>query len=213
MWGDAGVHSLGVFVASAVLLNLTPGADTAFVVARTLAGGRAVGILSAIGISCGSVIQCLLVAFGLSSLLIAEPRVFLLVQGAGVAWLGAIAVQLWRSADRGVRSLQAADSGAGLRVFVQAVVTNLLNPKVALFFLALMPQFVHPDHAAHASPYLLLGALFLLTGTLVSVGQAVMAARLSAALRAPRRWRLTQRLSATWLAVLALWMAWQLLPA
>ena len=93
------------------------------------------------------------------------------------------------------------------------MLTNLLNPKVGLFFLALLPQFVLADDAARPEPYLVLGGLFLLSGTAVSVGQAVLAAQWSAALRVGGGWRLTQRVSAVGLGGLALWMAWQAVRA
>lgn len=201
-----GIHSLGVFIVSSLLLNLTPGVDTVYVVTRAVAGGRTAGIVSAVGISSGSLVHCTLVAFGLSSVLLMAPAAVRGVQVLGVLWLGYIAWLTWRGA-----SLSPVESSR-TRIFQpwvlyrQAVVTNLLNPKVGFFFLALLPQFVLTSSADNPVPYLTLGAMFIVSGTLVSVAQALLASRFSTVLRNPRVWATTQRVSACALALLAVWL-------
>lgn len=198
---------MGVFVASALLLNLTPGVDTVFVVSRAVAAGRAAGLASALGISAGTAIHCLLVAFGLTGALWLVPGVAVGVQLLGAVWLAVLAGVTWRRADAPLAPTGPLRPGSLGRCFGEALLTNLLNPKVGLFFLAFLPQFVTAERLDTPAPYLLLGAAFLVTGTTVSVAQALLATRLSRALRDRARWRATQRASAAALACLAAFLA------
>ncbi len=211
MFAELGLQQVGLFIVTGILLNLTPGADTVFVVSRAVSGGRRIGVLSALGISSGGVVHCLLVAFGLSSVLLADARLFALVQCAGVIWLVILACQMWRAASTPLATQDNFGRTRGLVVYFQALATNLLNPKVALFFLALLPQFVLTEQASNPVPYLILGALFLCTGTVISVAQALLAAQLSSALRVAGRWQMTQRVCALWLVLLGGWLAVSLL--
>lgn len=185
------------FMAAAVALNLTPGPDMTYVVTRTLAEGRNAGIASALGITAGSLVHTLLAAFGLSSLLHYAPLAFDVVKFAGAAYLVWIAFRLWRSGDLAQAALPEAAPIGIRRAFVEGAVTNILNPKVALFFLALLPQFVDPRAEGVAVQMLILGLGFNTSGTIVNVGVAVLAARARGAIRTSAAFtRLMRRLAA-----------------
>ncbi|MEM7376122.1 MAG: LysE family translocator [Pseudomonadota bacterium] len=206
MLASWGIDGLGLFVASALLFNLTPGIDAVFVVTRTVAAGRAAGIASAMGISAGNAVHRLLVAFGLSGALLLVPGVADGVQFLGALWLAVLAYLMWRRADAPMSRPGPVGPATLRRCFGQAVLTNLLNPKVGAFFLAFLPQFVVAEHLDSPVPYRVLGAVFLLTGTAVSVSQALIATRLSRALRDPVQWRATQRVCAAALVTLAVYL-------
>lgn len=175
------------FMAAAVALNLTPGPDMTYVATRTLAEGRGAGVASAVGIGAGSLIHTLLAAFGLSSLLVYAPYAFDVVKYAGAAYLVWIALRLWR--ESGEKAKPALDNTRlGIRhAFSEGMLTNVLNPKVALFFLALLPQFVDPDRGSVAGQMLTLGFAFTISGTLVNGGVALLVARAQGTLRGSAR--------------------------
>ena len=185
------------FMAAAVALNLTPGPDMTDVATRTLAEGRIAGVASAAGIGAGSLVHTLLAAFGLSSLLIYAPYAFDVVKYAGAAYLVWIAFRLWRDSGK---TVSAAPDSARLgirRAFAEGVLTNVLNPKVALFFLALLPQFIDPDRGSVAGQMLTLGFTFTVSGTLVNAGVALLVACAQGSLHASARFgRFMRRLAA-----------------
>lgn len=185
------------FMAAALALNLTPGPDMTYVATRTLAEGRGAGVASAIGIGAGSLVHTMLAAFGLSSLLVYAPFAFDIVKYAGAAYLVWIAIRLWReSAEPQTTPADTVRLGAR-RAFAEGLLTNVLNPKVALFFLALLPQFIDPHHGSVAGQMLLLGMAFTMSGTLVNAGVALLVARARGTLRAGERFgRVMRRLAA-----------------
>ena len=184
-----------VFMAAALALNLTPGPDMLYVTARSISDGRAAGVLSAFGIAAGTLVHITALTLGLAALLAAVPLAYDVVRIAGAIYLVAIGIQLL------LRPRTAADVAqlprSRLRViFAQAVITNVLNPKVALFFLAFLPQFVDPAAGSPVPQIVFLGLLFNVQGTLVNVGVALLASRTTVWLRAnERRVSLLQRLT------------------
>lgn len=167
-----GWSSLLPFLIAAAALNLTPGADMTYTIARTAAQGRWAGYASALGIAGGSLVHTLAAAVGLSALLVASESAFLAIKYAGAAYLLYLAVRLLLARPE---AGGAALPHAGLwRVFTQAVLVNVLNPKVALFFLAFLPQFVAPERGLVWAQLLVLGTLFNLGGTLVNATVATL---------------------------------------
>jgi threonine/homoserine/homoserine lactone efflux protein len=169
------------FLAAALALNLTPGADMTYVLARSATQGRAAGIAASLGIAAGSFVHSVLAAFGVSALLQHSETAFLVVKYVGAGYLLYLA---WKAIRAGNQSLAVDRNMArsGLwRVFAEGALTNLLNPKVALFILAFLPQFVDQAHGHPAVQILLLGAIFNLGGTSVNV---IVACSASAAARA-----------------------------
>ncbi|MEO6030850.1 MAG: LysE family translocator [Burkholderiaceae bacterium] len=179
-----GLHDLTLFAAAALLTNLLPGPDMLFVASRGAARGARVGVLAALGVGAGCLLHTMLAALGLSALLAASETAFTTLKWVGAAYLVWIGIGMLRppparSVDATHPRVSTDDPGrAGAPVFWQGVLTNALNPKVALFFLAFLPQFVNPgaDHQAWA--FVLLGTWFSLGGTLVNIVVALIAGRL-----------------------------------
>lgn len=161
-----GTQHLAVFVASGILLNLTPGQDTFYIVGRSVAQGRRAGILSVLGIVSGSIIHTSAAAFGLSAIIATSARAFLAVKFVGAAYLVYLGTKMLfdRSASLGPQSDFPRESGWA--IYRAGFLTNLLNPKVALFFMAFLPQFVAADTESRISTFLFLGGLFICTGTI-----------------------------------------------
>jgi threonine/homoserine/homoserine lactone efflux protein len=182
-----GIHHYGWFLATAIVLVITPGQDTFFILGRSLAGGRAAGIAAALGISAGSVIHTFAAALGLSALLATSPYAFMAVKFTGAAYLIYIGVRAIVSRANGLPGEQGAVGGDGQwAAFRQGVLSNLLNPKVALFFLALMPQFITAGSTNKIGAFLVLGLSFVALGVAWCVVLAIAAARLRGAfLRRP----------------------------
>ena len=176
-----GIHDLPLFIVSALLLNITPGPDTAYIVGRSVQFGWRGGALAAIGISCGCLVHVFACAAGLSALLAASSAAFTAVKWLGAAYLCFIGLKmlLSRPGSPGPseETRNAEDAISLRRVFWQGALTNVLNPKVALFFLAFLPQFVTAESAHKALAFLLLGAIFIFNGTLWCLGVAAFAAR------------------------------------
>ncbi len=175
-----------LFMGAALALNLTPGPDMLYVAARSVSDGRAAGILSAIGISVGLLFHVTALALGLAALLAAVPLAYDLIRIVGAVYLLALGLDLLlRPRDAGEVALLPRSSFRA--IFLQAVVTNVLNPKVALFFLAFLPQFVAPAAGSPVPQIVLLGLLFNVQGTLVNLAVALLAARTTVWLRAGQR--------------------------
>jgi threonine/homoserine/homoserine lactone efflux protein len=174
-----GIHHYWLFIATAVVLVLTPGQDTFFILGRSLAGGRREGIAAALGITAGSIVHTLLAALGLSALLATSPYAFMVVKFAGAAYLIYIGVRALLSRASGLPGENGRASKDGFwPAFRQGVITNILNPKVALFFLALMPQFISATSDNKVAAFLVLGVTFMALGVVWCVILAVAAASL-----------------------------------
>jgi threonine/homoserine/homoserine lactone efflux protein len=163
-----GIHQLWFFVVSGLLLNITPGPDTAYIVGRSLHLGWRGGVVAVLGIEAGCLLHVLAAAIGLSAVLAASSVAFTLVKWAGAAYLCFMGVRMLLA--RTPTPVVAAVTGAGTsslrQVFVQGALINALNPKVALFFLAFLPQFVAADSSHKAAAFALLGLIFIFNGTL-----------------------------------------------
>lgn len=179
-----GIHELWLFVLSGLLLNITPGPDTAYILGRTIQLGWRGGAAAAIGISCGCLVHVLGAAIGLSALLMASSTAFLVVKLIGAAYLVLTGLQMLLSRARPIVELAGAGGETSIsRVFWQGALTNVLNPKVALFFLAFLPQFVAADSAHKTLAFLTLGLIFITGGTLWCLGLAAFAARAAGRIR------------------------------
>ncbi|HYR00112.1 MAG TPA: LysE family translocator [Casimicrobiaceae bacterium] len=160
-----GIHDLGLFVLAGLLLNVTPGADTLYIVARGTTQGARAGAVAALGIGAGCIVHTLAAALGLSAILATSATAFAVVKWIGAAYLVYLGATLLASRSR--PAAPAALPPAPLaRVFAQGFLTNVLNPKVALFFLAFLPQFIDADAPRKAAAFLFLGAVFNVNGTL-----------------------------------------------
>jgi threonine/homoserine/homoserine lactone efflux protein len=206
-----GIHAYPVFVLTGILLNLTPGQDTMFIIGRSLANGTRAGVAAAFGICVGSIGHTLLAALGLSAILAASPLAFTLVKLAGAIYLVYLGARLLltKHPHRQAR-LPGPPARAAVRsAFTQGILTNLLNPKVALFFLALLPQFIDPASARKTLAFVALGATFVTTGLIWCLVLAAAAGRLQAFFRRnPSAGVLLDRLVGTLFLALGARLAW-----
>jgi RhtB (resistance to homoserine/threonine) family protein len=155
---------LAAFMLAGLALNLTPGPDTMYVLARSLGQGRSAGVVSALGIAAGCLFHIAAAALGLSALLATSAMAFTVVKWVGAIYLVWMGVQMLRS-KAGPEAVQGLQPTSLWRIFRDGVVTNVLNPKVALFFLAFLPQFVDPARGSTGAQFIVLGLLFDVTGT------------------------------------------------
>jgi threonine/homoserine/homoserine lactone efflux protein len=173
-----GIHHYWLFIATAVVLILTPGQDTFFILGRSLTGGRGEGIAAALGVTAGSIVHTMLAALGLSALLATSPYAFMAVKFAGAAYLISIGVRALLTRSSTLPGENAARADGRWPAFRQGMLTNLLNPKVALFFLALLPQFITAGSTHKVAAFLALGLSFVTLGALWCVLLAIAAASL-----------------------------------
>ena len=172
-----GIHDYWLFVLSGILLNLTPGQDTFFILGNSLGAGRRAGVAAALGIAAGSIVHTLAAALGLSAILATSATAFTVVKLLGAAYLIYIGVRALSSRTLLPDTLVAGDAVVARLAFRRGIVTNLLNPKVALLFLAFLPQFIDPASDRKVEAFLLLGATFITTGLSWCLVLAVAAAR------------------------------------
>ena len=186
----AGIHDLALFVAAGLLLNLTPGPDMAYIAARSAAGGFRDGAAATLGITAGCVVHTVAAAAGLSALLATSAAAFEIVKWCGAAYLlyaGArlIAGSMKRTAARGATPHIA--KAPPRQIFREAFVINVFNPKVALFFLAFLPQFIAADAPAKPWSFVLLGCLFNVNSLFINLPVAWLASRAGRGLRESAR--------------------------
>ena len=166
----AGTQHLWLFVVSGLLLNITPGPDSLFIMARSASQGWRAGIVACWGVGTGVLVHVGAAALGLSALLATSAMAFTVVKIAGACYLAWIGLGMLR--QRTAADVQGGPAEAPPReipypqIFRQGFLTNVLNPKVALFFLAFVPQFIAPDAASKPLAFLLLGAIFDFNGML-----------------------------------------------
>jgi len=179
-----GIIHYETFLLTGILLNLTPGNDTMFILSRSMAQGRRAGVVSALGIGTGSLIHTLLAAFGLSLILARSLFLFEFIKYAGAAYLFFLGCKMIFGTSG--LSVTGGDPNAGVdygKVYRAAILTNVLNPKVDLFFIAFLPQFIDPAYKDTPLPFLILGASFVTTGTIWCLMLAAFSAALSRLIR------------------------------
>jgi threonine/homoserine/homoserine lactone efflux protein len=180
-----GIHDLALFVAAAVLLAVTPGPDSTLVFAQSLRHGARDGIVAALGVITGCVVHVTAASLGLSAILAASAHAFNAVKWAGAAYLAFIGIRMivttWRNGPEGAAAARPAALRAS-SLFWTGFLTNVLNPKVAVFFLAFLPQFVAADAPYAPLGFAFLGVIVIAVGFVWLVGIALVAARSARAL-------------------------------
>ena len=169
------------FVVAGLALNIVPGADMTFVIASAARGGRRDGVIAALGVGAGALVHILAAVLGLSAILASSQAAFEALKWVGALYLLWLAISLLRS-NRSPDG-KPWPAASPRRLFRAAMLVNILNPKVAFFFLAFLPQFVDPAAQVPALQILCLGLWFDLAGTLVNIGVALVAAGAAARLR------------------------------
>jgi threonine/homoserine/homoserine lactone efflux protein len=202
------MHLLSFFAVSAVVI-VVPGVDTALVTKNALLHGRAAAQASAIGVNVGILLWTVAAAVGLAAVIAASAAAFTAIKLAGAVYLVVLGLQALRGrhvdADETAGARPALGRGAAFR---QGLTSNLLNPKIAVFFTSLLPQFVDADTAT-AAELLLLGALFSAMGAIWLLTYAALAARGRAVLTRPRVRRAVDRVSGVVLVALGLRLAFE----
>lgn len=179
---NLGIVHLGLFCGAVVLLNLTPGPDTAFIVGQSVARGRRAGVMAVLGISLGCAVHTLALALGLSALIAASAEAFMLIKIVGAAYLVYLGTRMIVATRRANVAAGAAiavppvtDAGkpgsappppSARRTFAQGFITNVLNPKVVLFFLSFFPQFVSIDSTSKGLAFAVLGGVMIVISTI-----------------------------------------------
>ncbi|MDL5202945.1 LysE family translocator [Streptomyces sp. ALI-76-A] len=180
------MHLYAAFLVAAFALCVTPGPDMMFIVAMGGRGGPTAGVMAAFGVACAMLVHAVAAALGLSALFLALPTLYHVLRWAGAAYLLYLAVKAFR--DRSVPGEEGEPAGAGMRrAFWQGAVTNLLNPKVILFNVAFLPQFVDPSLGHVRGQFLLLGATIVVMGFLWDGFVGLLAGRLAGLLRRSTR--------------------------
>jgi threonine/homoserine/homoserine lactone efflux protein len=185
-----GIHDLWLFVVSGLVLSLAPGPDMAYVIARSAQFGWRGGAIATFGISTGCFVHVFGCAIGLSALLAASATAFMLMKWAGAAYLCFIGIKMLLTTRVGTPAGDAPGEGRAMslsKVFWQGALTDALNPKVALFFLAFLPQFVGAEAPHQALAFLLLGTIFIVNGTFVCLAVAVLSATAASRVRGSSR--------------------------
>ncbi|MFC5496326.1 LysE family translocator [Caenimonas terrae] len=181
-----------LFIAAGLLLNLTPGPDVLYIVTHALKSGARAGVVAAFGITAGCFVHIFAAAVGVSALLAASATAFTVLKWIGAAYLVWVGLRMLRSSappamDAGTHHVQATAAADLQAIFLRGFATNALNPKVALFFLAFLPQFIGPAIEHKSLAFLLLGLLFNFNGLWVNIGWALAAAWLSSRVGAVRK--------------------------
>jgi threonine/homoserine/homoserine lactone efflux protein len=181
------MHLYAAFLVAAFALCVTPGPDMMFIVAMGGRGGPAAGVMAAFGVACAMLVHAVAAALGLSALFLTLPALYHVLRWAGAAYLLYLAVKAFR--DRSVPGgEEGAPAGPGMRrAFWQGAVTNLLNPKVILFNVAFLPQFVDPSLGHVRGQFLLLGVTIVVMGFLWDGFVGLLSGRLAAVLRRSAR--------------------------
>lgn len=181
-----------VFLSAALVLAVTPGPGIFYVLARSLRGGRREGVLSAAGTFLGGLVHVGAAAFGLSAILAASAVAFETVRYAGAAYLIYLGVRMIRGRDEAFGEDGMA-AGAGRNTFLQGVMTEVLNPKTALFFLAFIPQFVSVRQGHVAAQFLALGTISVTLNTFADLVVACFAGPLGSRMTRNAKLRSRQR--------------------
>lgn len=203
------LDGLPLFLAASLLLIITPGPDMLYVLARSVGQGRAAGIVSALGVGAGCFVHILAATFGLTALLAAVPSAFDVVRLIGAAYLVWLGVKQLRASRAAAPQAGSPPPVSLWRVFRQGAVTNALNPKVALFFLAFLPQFVDPARGSASLQLLLLGVLFDVNGVLVLLLVVLAATRLRGLIAGGVAQRTLDRVMGAVFIGLGLRLAWK----
>ncbi len=180
MWAELGIEHLGLFVLSGWLLNLTPGPDVLYIVSNALRSGVRAGIVAAFGITAGCFVHIFAAGLGVSALLATSAMAFTVLKWLGAAYLVFMGIRmLWSKAlsaiDLEAARADSASAGSLKAIFFKGFLTNALNPKVALFFLAFVPQFIAPGASHPTLAFLVLGVLFNVNAIPINTGYAVLA--------------------------------------
>jgi len=205
---DAFASSLGAFALMALAIEVTPGPNMGYLAVLSLSRGWQVGVAAVTGVALGHAVYGVAAAFGVAALIDASPFLYELLRWAGVAYMAWLAYEAWGSESETTPDIaNHADPRLARRAFRQGLVTNLLNPKAAIFFVAVVPTFVSPGQSV-ATQTLILSGIFVAVATAVHLTIVLLAGRLQDFANEPSRRRPVRRTLAVVLLGIAIWLAW-----
>lgn len=161
------------FILAATILVVIPGPAVLYIVNRGISQGRRAAVVSALGIETGALVHVIAATVGLSALIASSREVFMVVKYTGAAYLVVLGIMAWRSREVDEVAGQPLRRASLRRLYTQGIVVNVFNPKVGIFFLAFLPQFVAPGHGAVPLQMLILGGIFLVVATVLDIGYAL----------------------------------------
>lgn len=194
--------ALFAFALASLLIELTPGPNMAWLAILAADRGRRVGLAAVAGVALGLALLGVLAVAGLGALVLEQPLLFQILRWAGVAYLCYLAWEAWRDARRPIETLDA--NGDPWRFFRRGLITNMLNPKAAIFYVTVMPGFIVSDTLAEAA---LFGLVYVVVATAVHAGVVLLAGTLQPLLTAPARRRQMGTIFAILLLGIAVWVA------
>lgn len=179
-----GIENFVVFLTTGLLLNLYPGPDSMYILARSISQGRLAGIFAVLGISSGSLFHAIIGAVGLSAIILSSANAFQVIKYAGASYLFYQAILMIRDSRKPnqFNGIEATKKSL-FKIYRQGALTNILNPKVALFFMALLPQFISPSCVNKPFTFIILGLVFITTGTIWCLLLAIFSSFFSEKLR------------------------------
>ncbi len=199
--------ALSLFLVAAFAVGISPGPGMLYAVARGIGQGSGAALVSVLGLSTGSFVNCLVAALGLSAVLAASTIAYDVVRYLGAAYLCYLAFRILLSASEGIAIDRLRRDALG-RIYFQGIVTNIVNPKSALFYLSFVPQFIDPARGSAFMQFILLGLIFNIGGNIVNLVVALFFGRIGDWLsRHPRVWQYQRWFTASVLAGLALHLA------
>ncbi|WP_436860224.1 LysE family translocator [Staphylococcus caeli] len=176
------IVSFQVFLITAIIICVTPGIDTMFILSRSISQGRNAGVYSVLGISAGCLVHTLLAAIGLSALLQTSVLLFTIVKIIGAIYLVFLGIQMLLSKSSRLDIVKV-DKVSNRKLFMQGMITNVTNPKVALFYISFVPQFISSDNHFGPVPFLILGVIFTLVGAIWDLITVIFSSALTSKLR------------------------------
>ena len=195
------------FLLTSLVLELTPGPNMGTLASLTLERGRSAGLAAVAGIALGLAIVGSLAAFGLTAAIAESPAIYQALRWAGILYLLYLAYDAWRDAGAGADIASGPkDSGS---LFLRGLTVNLLNPKAAVFYIAVLPTFIDATRGAVLAQNLMLVAIYVAVATAVHTGVVLLAARLRPLLVAGAGERIVRRALAVVMAMIAVWFAWE----
>jgi RhtB (resistance to homoserine/threonine) family protein len=178
-----GIEHYSIFILSGLILNITPGSDTLYILGRTLSQGRIAGVVSVLGIVSGAFVHTILAAIGLSIIIMESAIAFNMVKWLGAGYLIYLGTKTLLSKKPENVNIERQEKKLVKKIYLQGFLTNLLNPKVAIFYLAFLPQFIAADNAYGTLPFIILGLTFITTGTIWCMILVIISERMTRILK------------------------------
>ncbi|MCJ8297841.1 MAG: LysE family translocator [Pseudomonadales bacterium] len=180
-----------VFIGTAIALNVAPGPDVLYILTKTISGGKRIGIASSLGVCTGALFHVVIAAVGLSAILLTSTLAFIIVKYIGVGYLLYLAFQAFRSSGE---NFAVNDNGqvqdSAWKAFKQGVLIGILNPKVAIFFMALLPQFLREGQGSTSWQLLYLGVLVIVIAIIIEILYVLLASKISHKIRTNKNYTL-----------------------